>query len=380
MCTFVTAFYDLPAIDNNPKRRSKSTYFKLFEGINLIRHPLIIFIEKKNFDELSKIICNLKDDNLIKKRKILIKEFNELYYYKKYTEIQNYSFYDEYNPNHESHRYTIVMLSKIHLVTEVAKLNPYNTTHFAWIDFGISHVTYIDPVIIDNIVANIPDKFKVGAISPINKTSVQNRKEYHSKICTYSIGGFFTTSGINAFKYQEMFDKEADVMFNLKYSNTDEQITSILISENEDFFDLYPSGGYCPFDNYCNITKDEKGVVYMIELCRMRNLHKLACKFGKSLIDSITKGFVRLQNKDFIYTLYNLYICAYYCDKEYAKKIGNDAVLVYNYCYTIKKSEFDVLRNFGANLKFLDIYFDKPILSREQFLESDTFKYAFLFM
>jgi hypothetical protein len=67
-------------------------------------------------------------------------ELDELETYKETMEQENILLPDIHTPEKDTKEFMILMNSKIEFVKRAIEQNPFQSTHFAWIDFSISHV------------------------------------------------------------------------------------------------------------------------------------------------------------------------------------------------------------------------------------------------
>ncbi len=105
-----------------------------------------------------------KAHNLLNKTLIQRREFSELGMASLESDINQYR---RENPItnaksiKETAKYYILINNKPYFVEEVMKINPFNTSHYGWIDFGIHHV--IDGFLPTNIYQTlIPKTNKVS--------------------------------------------------------------------------------------------------------------------------------------------------------------------------------------------------------------------------
>ena len=82
--------------------------------------------------------------------------------------------------------YNILNCNKFFFIEEAIRLNPFNSTHFVWLDFRINYVAQSCEEI-HNWIYNIPDKIKQLCINPYYSVSpIQNLVPDISKLHKYS--------------------------------------------------------------------------------------------------------------------------------------------------------------------------------------------------
>ena len=132
--TFVTAFLDLNKVEKRPNH--KNTLFYIEKGIELISHPysFAVFIDKDSYQlipEKFKSMTNIT---------FHIIDFETLPVYQLQLTSQNLNLPLGRNKEKDTYHYLCVNISKTYLVEKAIEIDPYQSTHFAWIDFGILHI------------------------------------------------------------------------------------------------------------------------------------------------------------------------------------------------------------------------------------------------
>ena len=237
--TIITMFYDIRKKENhNNNFKNTNYYYELASNfILLLPYPIIFFIDPNNI-ELENLILNTRKDKLnityIYKFKL-----EETYYYNFLDQInENMKFYNIENLNiqKDSSLYLILTNNKFFFIEKAIELNIFNSSHFAFIDFGINHIAR-DLDEIHNWFNIIPDKIKQLCINPYIEDD--EPKDYFNFIYHNNAAGLFTGSKENLLKYSELFKNKWLEIINNKWYQLDEAIMSIIIRENYEMFDLY---------------------------------------------------------------------------------------------------------------------------------------------
>ena len=249
--TIITMFYNIRKYENIESTTIKNInhYYNLASDfILLLPYPIIIFIDPDN-TELENLILNIRKDKL---NITHIYKFNleETYYYNFIDQInENKNHFNIVNMNHQKDTslYLILNNNKFFFIEKAIELNIFNSSHFAYIDFGINHVAK-NLNEIHNWFIHIPNKIKQLCINPFIENV--DPKEYFTRIYHNNAGGLFTGSKDNLLKYSELFkNKWLEIMEN-KWFQFDEAIMSIVIKENYDLFDLFYGDYDCIICNY----------------------------------------------------------------------------------------------------------------------------------
>jgi hypothetical protein len=239
--TIITMLYDIRSIENdtNERNRKLESYIDFSKKFLLkLPYPIIFFIDE-NIETFNTIYSFRKELNLLDKTYICIKPFEDTYFYKDLHRLQELqSKFNILNGDirHETPHYIILNNNKFHCIDEATELNPFNSTHFLWMDFGINHVAETTERIHEWIF-DIPDKIKQLCINPYTENN--SPKEHFQLIYHNMAGGLFSGSKNNLIKYSELFKQKTEQIYNEDWYQIDEAVMTMVQRENPDLFDLF---------------------------------------------------------------------------------------------------------------------------------------------
>jgi hypothetical protein len=238
--TIVTMFYDIREKENyNYKSEFNHNINRYIEFakefIFKLPYNLIIFTDD---EKISKIITDERIDNL-NKTYILKKPFENTYYFKhleKLKELQTKFIIKNGYIEHETPMYIILNNNKFNFMELAIELNPFKSSHFVWMDFGINHVAK-NTELIHEWITNVPDKIKQLCINPYTETN--SPKEHFQYIYHNMAGGLFSGSSQNLLKYCNLFKQKTEEIYNNDWYQIDEAVMTMVQRENPDLFDLF---------------------------------------------------------------------------------------------------------------------------------------------
>lgn len=238
--TIVTMFYRIRDKEPNPNgtkfSRSVDKYIELAkEFIMKLPYNLIVFTDD---DEIINFI-NKERQQYAHKTCIINKPFENTYYYKyldRLKELQNVFTIINGHVEQETPMYIILNNNKFDFIEEAIKLNPFNSSHFIWMDFSINHVA-LNCEKIHEWINKVPDKIKQLCINPY----IENvgHKEMFKYIHHHTAGGLFTGSSTNLLKYCELFKEKTEKIYNENWYQIDEAVMTIVQRENPDLFEFF---------------------------------------------------------------------------------------------------------------------------------------------
>jgi hypothetical protein len=239
--TIVTMLYDIRSMetqqfDRNRKLNSFIDFSKKF--LLQLPFPIIFFIDE-NEETYDAIYNTRKEFNLLDNTYIYMCDFKTTYFYKylsKLQELQKKFFIRNGEIEHETPLYVILNNNKFDCIDKAVDLNPFGSSHFIWMDFGINHVSLNNEYIYEWI-NQVPDKIKQLCINPyIEKIPP---KIYFEYIYHNTAGGLFSGSIENMKKYSELFKKKTEEIYNDNWYQIDEAVMTIVQKENPELFDLF---------------------------------------------------------------------------------------------------------------------------------------------
>ena len=238
--TIVTMFYKIREKENNTSNSSlnhNANRYIAFAKNFLFKLPynLIIFTD---IDELVDII-NEERKAYMNKTYIYKKKFEETYYFnhlEKLKILQTKYHILNGHLEHETPMYIVLNNNKFDFIQSAIELNPYNSSHFIWMDFGINHVA-LNPEKISEWIFNVPDKIKQLCINPyVENVEDKNMFQY---IYHHTAGGLFSGSSTNLLEYCKLFKQKTEQIYNEEWYQIDEAVMTMVQRENPDLFDLF---------------------------------------------------------------------------------------------------------------------------------------------
>jgi len=238
--TIVSMFYKIREKENNTTNtnlnHSVNRYLEFAKNFILkLPYNLIIFTDDNEIINLINEERQLYSD----KTCIINKPFEDTYYYKhldRLRELQKiYTILNGYI-DHETPMYIILNNDKFDFMEHAIKLNPFNSSHFIWMDFSINHVA-LNCEKIHEWINKVPDKIKQLCINPY----IENKddKEMFKYIYHHTAGGLFTGSSINLLKYCDLFKQKTEKIYNENWYQIDEAVMTMVQRENPDLFDFF---------------------------------------------------------------------------------------------------------------------------------------------
>ena len=238
--TIVTMIYNIREKENNLSGTSLNHkmdyYFNLAKNFILkLNYPLVVFTDNKEFID----IINNEREQFKENTHVFYQPLEETYFYKdmeKLHELQKKFTIRNGNLEHETPLYIILNNNKHCFMEKAIHLNPFNSNHFIWMDFGINHVAK-NPEKIHEWIHAVPDKIKQLCINPYTENTPP--KQHFECIYHNMAGGLFSGSSKNLLKYCELFKQKTEQIYQEDWYQIDEAIVTLVQKENPEMFDLF---------------------------------------------------------------------------------------------------------------------------------------------
>jgi GR25 family glycosyltransferase involved in LPS biosynthesis len=231
--TLVTMFYDLSKIEQNHHRRKKEEYLKWADFILSLDINLVIFTDPENemyFYERRQHFGFPRGTKTL----VCPRRFQQLHHVTRYLNVAqvNWKANIPYFSHKHTPEYCMMVLCKSTFVREIAELDPFQTSHFGWIDLGCDHINGVKHnlqqkwqrgerfTLLDKDVIFIPHINKVPS-----KLDDYSLKRSCYEMTDYVIGGFFTATRRAAIGLSAVVDEVArDLIINHRVCPTEEPV------------------------------------------------------------------------------------------------------------------------------------------------------------
>jgi hypothetical protein len=260
--TIVTSFFDIRKnqneLDENVKK--KKNYLNLAnEFILKLPYPIIIYTDD---EEIIEYIIE-KRERYLNMTQIIFITLEQTYYYQYINRLyENKNKFQIRNENVQKDTvpYMILNYNKFFFIEKSIENNPFQSTHFIWIDFGINHVAKNTEKIHEWIL-HIPDKIKQICINPYLENDPH--KDFFNLIYHHTAGGLFSGSSGNLLLYSLYFRHKVEQILNEDWYQIDETIMTIIQREHPEIFEFY-------YGDYEGIISNYDTPIHNINLiCRM---------------------------------------------------------------------------------------------------------------
>jgi hypothetical protein len=336
--TLVTAYFNLTKCSDASEeicKRDKSYYFSHSLSTLNLPYNLVIYCDSESYEQL----FELRPEYLREKTVYKIVEFDNIILHDKtlnvYRDIinENRQKNPYYFDNRNTASYYLFCMTRYIMLRETIETNPFNSTHFSWINFCIERMGYSNLKYLDEALAVKRDKFSTCYIDYIPYELIKDTKEYFKWGRCSMCSGFFTGNKEYMYKVCGLILDKFLYYLSLGYGHADEQLYSPVYFENPDLFEHY-------YGDYKQMITDYK-YVYEFPEAPVTNFINNSFKYNnfKKCIEGCEFILISLQlnkchlNNDYMNLLLEKYIISKFNTQFYLNKncISIDNELKYIY-------------------------------------------------
>jgi len=222
---------------------AKSYYYKKSLRTLAVEQPMIIFCEKKNEKFFRKIREGL---DLEEMTHIITCELSDFYFYKLRDKIDKRFRHSDGDKTKNPDIY-VIWFSKYEMMARSIDLNPFNSTHFGWIDVNLLNKTlnkslnYIDDSVyakLNEICNNPKDRFSLQLLNFWHPKDYTDLKIFFSEYRWIVCAGFFTTD-IPSIKFlHPKFNEKAEELIMKGFCQGEESVFAFLVDQYPEMFNF----------------------------------------------------------------------------------------------------------------------------------------------
>ena len=310
--TLVTCLYDLKS-KGNATSRKMDFYFQHGEWILSLDQYLVIWCDPHL---AGKVWEQREKHGLTNKTSVIGVPLESFKYYqqimgkskilKKTQGIDN----DEWS-------YIAMTCARLNMIEHTINLNPFNSSHYAWIDFGLFYVAQVKYInTLHQICNDFPSKFRIMMVCDIAPSEVKDRSGYYSLFKHKLAGGLYIAPVEIMRLFLKAFELELGIMFKSGWCSLVETIFGAIYIQHQDWFDVY----YGDYENIIGsyfICQSRTGTLFknMVH-CRLNGLHQTTFKISQQMEEAHQRKALVLK-PDEIFCIYDeMLIAAFYISKR----------------------------------------------------------------
>ena len=325
--TLVTGFW----LQRHELVRTATVYVRLFE--ELVTHvdgamPIVCYIDPRIEADVRAIAARHPAARVTVKAM----PFEELRF------AEDHARFDDLQPANQSFtlrdtiEYAIIVWSKAATVARAIAEDPSPTSHYAWIDFGIAHVSELLDVSWPEIetVSVATDNLRFGERRATALKEVEDPWYFYSTNSARVCGGFITGARERWPELSALFDVEIARMIPTGTYALEEQVLAAASVLQIDTIDRWYADYYGLLSNAVTCRRDTELVVENLKTCRDTGLHDSGADIARYLLESGRAG-LHLMPEQCLHLIDAGLVCALWSDEDVARMLASSVLSLYHY-------------------------------------------------
>jgi len=302
--TLVTAYFNLtkcPDASAEIKARDSKYYFEHSVSTLSLPYNLVIYCDEDSHP----IIQQMRPECYAARTKYVIVDFEKIQLltngktFSEYREqiLENRRKYPYHFDPRNTGSYYLFCLSRYWMLQEVILENPFESSHFSWINFCIERMGYKNLVHLEECLMQKRDKFSTCYIDYIPRQLVERTSEYFQAGRCSMCSGFFTGNRFYMFNACRLIVEKFQKYVDEGYGHADEQLYSPVFFENLELFDQYYGDYSEMITNYTYIYERPTEPVHnFIRNSFQHGNYELCMRACKALLESIANKKCKLDD------------------------------------------------------------------------------------
>ena len=317
--TLVTAYFNLTDFGDASKEireRDKSYYLSHASSTLSLPYNLVVYCDKESLP----MIQAMRPAILQEKTHYILKDFDSLQFEKKDGVLKE-TFADYRQkilenrkkvPSADSRNtasYYLFCMSRYLMLKECTEQNPFQSTHFGWINFCIERMGFKNLIQLPQALSVNRDKFSTCYIDYVPESLIKNLPIYFQYGRCGMCSGFFTGNKEYMYQVCDLIENKFLEFLEKGYGHADEQLYSAVYFENPELFKHY-YGDYlqmitnyvytydapeAPIQNFIRNSFQHQNYDKCFEGCKfVLNSHLLKkCELSKEWLDQLTNYYMQ---------------------------------------------------------------------------------------
>ena len=336
MATTVSVFVDMPKRGTTLGHRTADYYIQKGQYLLSHRIPLILFIEPDHVQTITELRQELIGDDYVQLTQIIPFDIEESNIYRKYYDI---------DAHYESKKlYTFITWVKFELMARAITLNPFNTEHFHWCDFGIRHILpdHTIAVCSENL-QKTSSKIKLLCLQPPRSEIVYGPHRYTLA------AGYITGNIAHWRQLTHLFQEQIPRCLEAGWGELEEALLENIYIEHHELFEFY-------FGFYVNVLSNYD--CPMFDLQRLKDSYRQDNHANNYHLYHYIAPSLHKFDPDFIFTLLTgAYFAHWYgFNGKYREECANIAEQLLHWSQIDPVIEDKLVKNFDlwdSNFSFL---------------------------
>ena len=284
--TLVTALFDLARREGNPRRRNVEHYMRAAEYLFDLDADVIAFADPELADGLADARRLAGHEARTVVVPLALEELpahelaGPIVAARRAHPILNG------DPDKDTPLYAVLQWSKFELVRRATDLDPFDATHYGWLDIGLPS----RPHPADRVFEQPADRVRLLAMRGFREADLADAADYLSHLRGHVAAGYVTASAPAFMRLCERFDARAREFLEARLAPSEEQLLPILCLEEPELFEFHYGDYGAILSNYLRLRGSAENLIFQLRDARAHGDFAHGHAIGSRLLESVSEG------------------------------------------------------------------------------------------
>jgi len=306
--TLVTGLFDLAEREKNPNRRTPADYLRDGEFLLGLDWDVVFFVDARLADE----VADLRQAEGLADRTVVVPTaLEETAAYALERQIAAARAQHPLingNPDKDTPLYAVLTWSKFEWVREAIELDPFDSSHFAWIDFAV----FAEPPADDAPFESPADRVRLLKMRNFTAADIEDRTDYYAYLRGHVAGGYISASRADFTRLADLFAAEAKASLNSGFAPSEEQILPVLCLQEPGLFEFHHGNYDHLLRNYDRLRGSAENLLFQLRTSRDQEDWDDALELCGAILESYRGGSFDCDSQTLAELLDECFLAAYY--------------------------------------------------------------------
>lgn len=290
--TLVSALFDLGRRERNPRRRPADEYLRDGGMLMELDAELVVFADP----ELAPRVAEMREARGLEARTrvipLALEELPAHSLLDRIAEARERNPVLNRDPDKDTPLFVVVQWSKFELVRRAIELDPFGSSHYAWIDFVNRGA---DPHPADPVFERPSDRVRLLRMRGFCPEDVADRRDYYSHIRGLVAGGYIAADREHFLRLAELFASLSEEELEAGFGPSEEQLLPVLCLDQPDLFEFH-HGDYADlFTNYLQLRGGADNLLLQLRTARDERDFGYADSLGTQVVAAHRAGTLKCE-------------------------------------------------------------------------------------
>lgn len=216
------------------------------------------------------------------------------------------------SPDKDTPLHIALTWAKFSMLEQAIALDPFEASHFAWMDFSLAGVAFTEHVAEDRLLSSPPERVRFLMLRPFRTDDLVDRHAYYEYIRGNIAGGYFSGSRENVEAVCRVFSDTVNLALDEGFAPSEEQHLPVVCSASPELCEFHHGDYRYILENFARLRGSGENLLFQMRCCRENDNYALGCDIGARVLESVRDGTFVCDAATVAALLEEYFIAAYY--------------------------------------------------------------------